>query len=197
MDTARTSVDVLLMKRTSRLRVIIPILAVFVLALVGAFAWAARGYLTSRHAADQVEARLSNVYGGRVRLEAVDIGTDNSELKGMRLYEEDGEEDPWLVVDGARADIGAWALFGDDPAASDLELKGATITLRIDEAGHLLTHIPRPIRRKRALPNVHVSDGTVIFRQAGRPSLMVHGIEASMELEDDRFVVKGQIADPL
>lgn len=196
METARMSAEVPPMKRAKRRRVIIPILAVFVLALVGAFAWGARGYLSSRHAADQVEARLSDTYGGRVRLEAVDIGTNHSELKGIRLYEKDGEEeDPWLVVDGARTDIGAWAIFGDNPAASDLELNGATITLRIDEAGHLVTRIPSPTERKRALPNVHLRDGTLIFRQAGRPALTIHGIEASMELEDGRYVVQGKTTD--
>jgi hypothetical protein len=196
METASANPEVPPMKRASRLRVIIPILAVGVMVLVGAFAWAAHGYLSSRHAADQVAARLSEVYGGHVHLESVDIGTDRSELKGMRLYEDDGEDDePWLVVDGARADMGAWALFGDNPAASNLELQGATITLRIDEAGHLLTRIPRPAEKKRPLPNLHLHDGTLIFRQLGRPALTVRGIEAQMELENGRYVVQGKTID--
>jgi hypothetical protein len=196
METASANPGVPPKKRASRLRVIIPILAVGLMVLVGAFAWAARGYLSSRHAADQVAARLSEIYGGHLQLESVDIGTDRSELKGMRLFEEGGEDDePWLAVDGARADVGAWALFSDNPAASNLDLQGATITLRIDEAGHLLTRIPRPTDRKRPLPNLQLHDGTLIFRQTGRPALTLHGIEAHMELDDGGYVVRGQVVD--
>src|SRR6516165_11528680 len=109
--------------KQARRRLIIPVLTLAAAAVVGAFAWAARSYLSSRHAADQVAARLSAIYGGLVGVDAVDIGTDRSTLHGVRLYEEDGEEnDPWLVVEGLKADIGAWALFGDSPAASNLDL---------------------------------------------------------------------------
>jgi translocation and assembly module TamB len=183
--------------KQARRRLIIPVLTLAAAAVVGAFAWAARSYLSSRHAADQVAARLSAIYGGLVGVDAVDIGTDRSTLHGVRLYEEDGEEnDPWLVVEGLKADIGAWALFGDSPAASNLDLKGATLTLRLDENGHLLTRFPRPAERKRPFPNLHVKDGTVIFRQAGRLPMTIRGIEAQMELEGSRFVLQGRTDDP-
>jgi hypothetical protein len=197
MEAAKESTGIQPMKRARRRRLLIPILALVVLAFVAAFAWAARGYLSSRHAADQVADRLAAIYGSRVRLDSVNIGTDRSALQGVRLFEEgDEENDPWLVVEEMQVDIGAWALFGDDPAPSRLELNGASVTLRFDSDGHLLTRIPRPTEKNRPLPNLHLSDGTLVLRQTGRPDLIVHGIDAHLEQEDGTFVVRALTNDP-
>jgi hypothetical protein len=197
METARSKTDAQPAKRASRLRVAIPVVAVVVLVLVGACSWAARGYLSSRHAADQVAARFSEVYGGTVHVDAVDIGTDHSTLQGVRLLEDGGEDlEPWLVVDEVRADLGALALLNDNPTATRVDLRHASVTLRIDESGHLLTRIPRASDRKHALPNLNLTDGTVTFRQAGREAFVVHNVEADLEMDNGAFVLRGRASDP-
>jgi hypothetical protein len=197
MEPARANAEIQPRRRASRLRVVIPVFAFVAIVLLAAFAWAARSYLSSRHAADQAADRLAAIYGSRVRLDSVNIGTDRSALQGVRLFEEgDEENEPWLVIEDMQVDIGAWALFGDDPAPSSLELNGACVTLRFDSDGHLLTRIPRPTEKKRPLPNLHLSDGTLVFRQAGRPDLIVYGIDAHLEQEDGTLVVRALTNDP-
>ena len=127
------------MKRAGRLLVSLTLVAL----LVAACAWGARAYLTSRHAANKVAAQIAAFYGGPLQLDSVDIGMGGSSVRGLRLFEAEGEEyEPWLTVESARADLSAWDLLGDDPIPVVGHSKGGLLLMQLCVARpELVSHL--------------------------------------------------------
>jgi hypothetical protein len=174
------------------------LLIVFVLGVVGLLAGAvARTYLTSPDAAARASAVLSKTYGAPVRVGSADIDFDATTLCGVSVFEADAGPDdpPWAVARVVRADVSLWELIGGSAMPREVHLKQAQVTLRFDEAGRLLTHLPRRKSGER-LPTIHITDARVTLKQIGRDDLVAHGIDAVLAPEDGELHLTGRGADP-
>src|SRR5436190_18314832 len=122
-----------MMKRIAKLLlVIIPVLAL---------AWfGLRAYLSSKNVTMQVASRLNEVYGGPLEVKNVDIGFTGTTLSGLRFFEAGHDATtakPWLTVQSLHTDLTLTDLIRGDNSPSKVEIQGAHVTLRFDEAGNL------------------------------------------------------------
>jgi hypothetical protein len=181
------------MRRRGFLRVLVVALGAVAL-LLGAARW----YLSSRRAADRVQAHLSEALGTPVRVEGVSLGlTPHSTLTGLRILEMDAAAgaEPFLTAARVEADASAWHLVtGGRPR--NVTLEGAALTLRFDESGNLLSRLPRADQPLTDLPHLRVRGGTVTLRQAGRPDLVVRGARAEVVPGEQRVTLEGEFDDP-
>ncbi len=171
---------------------------VIVVILIGVLAIAGWGYLRSHSAARQLAARLEAVYGGRVRLDNVDIGTGGSSLHGLRLYESKGDEsaEPWLTVEDTDTDVSAWDLLKGLVMPHHLAVSGAKLLLRFDQNGRLLTKLPNTGSRHIEWPTVQVKQSQVTIQQEGRLEMVVHGLSGDLTNQNGRLVLTGAVVDP-
>ncbi len=171
---------------------------VIVLVLIGVLFFAARSYLHSHGAAEKVAARLGAVYGGRVRLDEVDVGAASTALHGLRLYEagSDQSEHPWLTVDDTEADVSAWDLIRGEVMPHHLSVSGAKLLLRFNKEGKLLTALPKTGGAHIELPTVQVKQSQITIRQEGRPEMVLHGVNADLTSQEGRLTLTGGVADP-
>jgi translocation and assembly module TamB len=174
------------------------LILVILVVLLGALALAGWGYLWSRGAARQVAARLEALYGGRMHLDNVDVGTRGSSLHGLRLYESQPEhsEHPWLTIEDTDTDVSAWDLLKGEVKPHHLTVSGAKLLLRFDKEGHLLTQLPTTGSHDIEWPTVQVKQGEVTIQQEGRPEMVVHGLSAELTEEHGRLVLTGAVVDP-
>src|SRR5262245_3296988 len=170
----------------------------FVFGLVALLAGAvARTYLTSPHAAARAADVLSRSYGAPVRVAEADINLDATSLRGVRVFEAGAGpgDEPWAVADDVQADVSLWDLIGGAAMPKNVRLHRADVTLRFDEAGHLLTALPRR-KGGESLPTILIQNGRLTLRQTGRPDLVVHNIDATLQPEGGELLLAGAGLDP-
>src|SRR5260370_42521522 len=120
---------------------------VVVVVIVGSGALLVRFYTRSSRVAGEVTTRLEAIYGGPVRVEGVDIGLSGSTVSGFELFEEGSDVAggvPWLKVGSLSVDVSLWDLIRGQAMPTQVAVKPATILLRFDRDGRLLTHFPTP-----------------------------------------------------
>jgi hypothetical protein len=156
-----------------------------------------RTYLTSPFAAERASAVLSNTFGATVRVGSADIDVSSTILHDVRVFEVDAGPDdlPWADAQEVQTDVTLAEIINHSPMPRQVHLFGARVTLRFDESGHLLTHLPRRKSGER-LPVIHIRDSQVTIQQTGRPDLLVQGIEAVMEPESGTLKLTGEAFDP-
>ncbi len=176
-------------------RVLLILFAVVVVLVIG-LGIAARVYLRSDGVRRQVATRLGEMYGGRVEVGEADVGvTGDTSLYDLRFYQagDDAQAAPWASIGTVTADVSALDLLrGVTP--HDLTLTGATVNLRLDSQGHLLTRLPETTSGA-SLPTIHIKDGKVTVAQEGRPELAVGGLGADLRPDGSRIAVTGTISD--
>jgi hypothetical protein len=123
-----------------------------------------RYFLASHFVNARITHQLEALYGGTVRINSAAIGTKQTALFGVALFEPGDNTKPWLTVKRLVADLPFKDLItGGTP--SRIALEGVAVTLRFDKEGRLLTTLPA--RRSGAtpslgqLPEITVKDGTV------------------------------------
>src|SRR3954466_8357060 len=84
-------------------RLVIALLVVAV--LVGGGYLALRTYLRSDRVTGQVTQKLEAIYGGPVKVAAVEVGVTGSSLSDFELYEKGQDAAPWLKVGSVQTDI--------------------------------------------------------------------------------------------
>lgn len=172
---------------------VLVVLGVAVVVLLGAARW----YLSSRHAANQVQARLAETLGTRVRIEAVNLGFGGrSTLAGLRVYETDAapDDEPLLTAAAVETDASAWELVrGERPR--DVLLLDPHLVLRFDESGRLVSRLPRA-GEPADIPHFVVGSGTVTLKQQGRPDLVVGGVTADLSPDGNDLLLVSDFDDP-
>jgi translocation and assembly module TamB len=168
------------------------------LIVAGILWWLARIYLSSPHIATQVASRLQEAYGAPVQLGEANIGLRGSTLHKVQLFEpsDSSAKEPWLVIEHAEADIPLWDLIKNGALPSQLTLTGVAITLRFDEAGQLLTHLPTSGQNIESLPGVKIDGGQLTIQQEGRPDFTVTGIQTDAQEQNKQLALTGTVADP-
>jgi hypothetical protein len=173
-------------------------LALVLLGLVGVGYLGLRWYLSSRAAAQRIETRLAAVLGTVVRIDQIAIGwTDGTWLGSVAVHEADdpGTGAAWLNIRDTRADVAAVDWFGGD-RPRQIDLEGATIDLRFDANGKLLTQLPWP-RGDGSRPRLAVADSQINLRQQERSvPLSLAGLQAEIVWTAPKFVLSGSVCDP-
>src|SRR5271170_8217907 len=105
-----------------------------VVLVLGSLVFGARCYLASHWVAARVAAKLSELYGGVVQVGGARVGTSETVLFDVALFEPGDSVHPWLTIDRLEADLSLRdALSGASPTR--VALHGPTVTLRFDEEG--------------------------------------------------------------
>jgi translocation and assembly module TamB len=188
------------MTRFPRLRRVLPWLLAVVVLLGGGGALAARLYLSSGRAAEQVRARLARILGGPVELDSVHIGLfGDSSLRGLRVYEGGGKtpHEPYLSVDEVQTDLSALDVVLGLATPGRLDLRGAHVTLELDREGNLRTRLPTfKGAEGKGPPRISLRDGRLTLRRDGRPTMDVGGVDARVTPHPgDGWKLEGSIDD--
>jgi translocation and assembly module TamB len=185
------------MQRFGRWRTVLGTTLVALAVLAGAAWLGARTYLSSRRVACQAADRLRHLLGANVEVGEANVGlTGDSSLQNVKVFEPDAKPGakPFLRIHKAHADVSALDLArGARP--SQLTLRGAHLTLRVDRAGKLLTRLPEPKGDGGPLPQVRIEGARLTLEQEGRAPLELHGINAELSGGDDGPKLEGTIAD--
>jgi hypothetical protein len=185
------------MKRFGRLRKVFLIgLAVLALLVVGTIV-AARFYLSSNRAANEVAERLQTLLGGTVRVGSADIGlTGSSSLHGVEAFQDSGQdgEKPWVEFKDVELNASVFDLLrGQLP--TQITVHGASINLHFDADGNLLTRLPTAKGTKGQLPRLHIDQGQLTMNQEGRDPMIVHGITLDVESSGEDIKLEGSAND--
>src|SRR5262249_3278707 len=169
------------------------------LAGVGAL-WLVRDYLHSGRAAEAVAERLKSRLGGRGRIGTVDVGRAGSSLHGVGVYDPNAgpQAGPWVKAGDVQADVSGLDLLRKDLRPNQITVRGVAVTLRFDEAGHLLTKVPSQenVPPTEALPEIHLEQGRLTIQQAGRPDFVIANIDGTLRPEGEQLVLTGTVKDP-
>src|SRR5262245_35600193 len=119
--------------------------AVGLLALIGVLVTVARIYLGSHSAARQVAARLEATLGAPVRLQRLDVRSGGISLEGLEIFQPGAEagNSPWLSAREVRTDVTLLDALEGRTTPGDIVLIEPALTLHFDQAGRLLTRLPR------------------------------------------------------
>src|SRR5205085_2243268 len=79
---------------------------------------------------------------------------------------------------------------------SQLTLSGLAITLRFDQAGHLLTRIPASDQATETLPDIKIENGQITIQQDGHPDFVVTGVHTEVHNQNQQLVLAGSATDP-
>ncbi len=185
------------MKRPTWLRKALWLLPILFILLVVTALVVVRLYLSSDRATRQVAERLQSMLGGRIEVQASQIGMiGDSSLQGIQAFEDGQPEKPWLEIAGVKADLSALSVLRDK-SPDNIQLQGARIALRFNRAGHLLTQLPsKKPGHPAQVPHLHIEQGELTLAQEGRPPMIVRGINADIVPGDNGMTLTGTITDP-
>ena len=173
---------------------------VVILALtLAAIGWAAGRYVLPGVLASAVARRLEAAAGAPVRVDAVDVGFGSTSLRGVRIYEAGATpaDAPLVEVPSVRTDISVRGLLTGRTTPRDVTLDDATVLLRFDRDGRLLTRLPAGGGGGGgALPVVRVRRGRVTVRQDGRDDLTLRGVTAEVRADAAGVILAGSVDDP-
>jgi hypothetical protein len=169
---------------------------IIILVIVGL---AGRNYLSSHYLAAQIASRLEAVYGGPVKLSAVDIGWRHSSLIGVQLFEKgkSAATAPWVTIEKVEADGSVLDLLSGSLNPENVTLVGAAVTFRFDKQGHLLTGLPAlPTSQngtETVLPNLRLEQGRITIQKEGAADLVAADIQATLQGKGDQVLLAGHI----
>ena len=175
------------------------LVAVLVLLLLGVGLYiAARYYLSSEAVTRQVAARLQDMFGAPVEVQAANVGlTGGSTLHGLRIFEpgDESKKVPLVVIDSATADLSALdILSGKSP--TKVTLNGASVVLHFDADGNLVTRLPKPKTTGAPMPRLHIDGGKLTLNQDGRKPMFIQGVNGDLAPEGADLKADGNIHDP-
>ena len=183
------------------MRRLLTISGIVVLLVVIVSMVAVRYYLRSRQVVQQVTTHLEALYGGPVRVDQVDVGLASTTISGFELFEPGSDhtkDTPWLKVGALNADVSLWDLISGAARPTRVTLKGASVLLRFNRGGDLLTRFPKQVTGRATQP-AHLKDlaeamfekGEIIFRKDGRGDLTVTNVSVRLNNQAGRLVLSG------
>lgn len=181
-------------RRHRRLWMILGIIGV----LLGAGYACARFYLTSDAVARMVEQNLQETLGVPVRIASIDVGLlGSTKARGVEVQEPAGGG-TWLRIDELEADVSAADFLFGSGKPGKVTLRGADAVVRFDEAGNLLTGLPKTVQTKTAESKtvLQTENARLTLSQAGRPPMVVSGLNLEVTPAGDGADIEGTIDDP-
>jgi hypothetical protein len=132
------------------------------------------------YASAQLAAGLAKVYGGRVEADRASAGWWQSNLQGVRLYEEDGEHVA-VEIQQLRLGLTLWDLMSGRTIPQQMSLEGPRVKLRFDRDATLLTRLPPAQTSDRSLPQqIDIQQAVVQIEQRGRKTTAIAGASGSI-----------------
>jgi uncharacterized protein involved in outer membrane biogenesis len=177
---------------------------VVVLVVIASGAILVRYFTRSSRVAGEVTTRLEAIYGGPVRVEGVDVGLSSSTVSGFELFEEGSDvagSSPWLKVGSLSVDVSLWDLIRGNAMPTKVAVKPATILLRFDREGRLLTRFPASSGGQAdkfdisSLPVIDIEQGEIVFRKAGQPDVVARNVSARLSREEGGKLTLAGTAD--
>lgn len=157
-------------------------------------------YLRTSAGRTAVAKQLTSMIGLPVEVADVELGPQTSSVK-FRVLDPAGGSTPIeiLSVESASADVTLTDLVTGRTEPKELDLRGVSLTLRIDANGKILTTLPQQTAESKTggpLPRINVENGQVTIRQEGRPEFSLRGLSLKAEPTGDKVVLNGSIDDP-
>ncbi|MFO0850532.1 MAG: AsmA-like C-terminal region-containing protein [Gemmataceae bacterium] len=153
-----------------------------------------RAYLNTSAARRMAADQLAAVIGGPVEVQSLRTGLAGDTQVGLALPAA-GQDAP-LVAGVVTANVSLLDLArGTRP--TEVTVEGASVTLRFDKDGKLLTQLPAPPKSEGggAIPAVTVRGGTLTLAQEGRPPFTVTGLDATVADHGGKLTLSGTICD--
>jgi hypothetical protein len=153
---------------------------IVLVAVVAGGALYIRHYLHSARVATEVTERVEALYGGPVHIGSVDVGVSSSSVHDFALFEPGSDAAsgaPWLKVASLTANVSLWELVRGVAEPTLVTVDGATVLLRFDALGNLITRFPaRPSggsSQQGQLPELILENAEVVLRKQGQADLIV------------------------
>jgi hypothetical protein len=177
---------------------------IVLVAVVAAGALYIRHYLHSERVATEVTERVQALYGGPVHIGSVDVGVSSSSVRGFALFEPGSDAAsgaPWLKVASLTANVSIWELVRGVAEPTLVTVDGATVLLRFDALGNLITRFPqRPSggsTQQGPLPELILEHAEVVLRKQGQADLIVKNAGARLSPgEAGKMVLTGSADSP-
>ena len=178
------------MQKTRRI-LIIGLIALAVLVAVGYFGL--RMYLNSNSVKELASAKLTEKFGGEVRV--TEMSSDMSSTT-LQVEIPGGASEPPLVKGSIRVDVSPLGLAaGSEPKS--IRIDHATLHLRFDRDGNILGKLPKPPGGGGgAFPAIEVRGATVHIAQEGKPDFHIDGVDLRIAEKDSKMLIEGKIDDP-
>jgi hypothetical protein len=183
--------------RTARRIALVVLTVVAVLAVV---AWVGgRAILNSSVGRSVAAEKLSAALGLPVEVESLNVGTASSSL-GFRVMQPaaDGRPaDEILRVESVTADVGLGGLVRGTASPTEVTVRGATLTVRIDRDGNVLTQMPKTQGGgDTKIPAVRLENSTLRLAQEGRPEFQIGGISGQLTPANGSLTIDAKADDP-
>lgn len=153
----------------------------------------------TRYAADLIAGKLAVAVGLPVQVGTLDVGASDTSLRGLALLEAGASpgSEPWVKVRQVDADVSLAGLLTGNATPSNVLLRDASVILRFDKDGHLLTKLPSPAGPPpKTLPTIRVEGGELTIRREGQPDRTFHGLRIAGRTEGSQLALGGSINDP-
>lgn len=194
--TSRSDVATASPARPSRLRRLILVFGLFVLACVGV-ALAGSAYTRSHHFAALVADRLGEFFPGNLHIDTIDIGWDQTTLRDLTLHEDANSTTPWVVIKKIETRLPPSRLIDEKPRPDHVRIEDTTAILRFDAKNHLATRLPVRTGSFPEIPEVEVANLAITIDQEGRSPFTVHHVNGTAHTEEGRLLFSGTADDPI
>jgi hypothetical protein len=156
-------------------------------------------YLRTAAGRSAVAHQLQDMIGLPVEVAEVDLGSRSS-IKFRVLEPAAGPSPPRevLSVESATADVSLTDVLTRSVAPREVDLRGVSLTLRLDADGRVLTTMPNAPSGGGGgpPPRVTVQAARVHIKQEGRPDFDLSGISLKAEPAGDKLTISGAVDDP-
>jgi uncharacterized protein involved in outer membrane biogenesis len=161
-------------------------------------------YLATAAGKAQVARQIESRLGLPIEVQAIRLGLRTSSVS-LRAFDPNVSRDAGELfsVESASADVSLFDLLRGRLNPHTLDLKGVTITLRLDAAGKLLTPLPQFPDSGTAVgsslvPTVQLEKGRITIRQENRAEFTVGNLDVTLSPQSNGEArLAGTIDDPL
>ena len=151
-----------------------------------------RVYLGSDSAKQLAGAKLTEKFGGDVKVTELESGLSSTSVH----IEVAGESaDKPLVTGVVEVDVSPIGLAaGREPQA--IQISNAKLNFHLDKDGNFVGKLPNPKSGGGGkLPTIGATGATVRFVQDGRPEFSIGGVDLQIREVDSKLVVTGKVRD--
>jgi hypothetical protein len=176
------------------LRVLALTVALLVIAWLGL-----KGALSSSYARQQAASQLSETLGVPVVVDEFDPGVTSTSAT-IRIPDTSAETPSDLLKIGSlETDVTLGGLITGSVSPTVVATKDVEMRLRLDEAGKILSALPKPKGGGEGpvnLPTITLATTRIRIAQAGRPEFELAGVEGKLARDGDGYAITGSVDDP-
>jgi translocation and assembly module TamB len=176
------------------LRVLGLLIALLVVAWIGL-----KGVLSSSYARQSAASQLSETLGMPVEVEEFNPGISSTSAV-IRIPDASAESPSDLLRIGSlETDVTLGGLLTGSVSPTKVTTKDVELRLRLDEAGKILSSLPKPKGGGEGavnLPTITLATTRIRIAQTGRPEFELAGVEGKLVRDGDGYALTGSVDDP-